>query len=67
MKIQQSIAHGHHLIKALRVIILDKLTSTKIYSILILKAQNKPSINIYFKKLFNGSDNDGQQFMCYCI
>ena len=32
---------------------LDKLTSTEIYSILISRAQNKPSSNIYFENLYN--------------
>ena len=36
----------------------DKLTSTKIYSILISKVQNKPSSNIYFKNLFNDVNMD---------
>ena len=35
---------------------LDKLTSIKMYSILILKVQNKPSFNSYFEKLFNHDD-----------
>ena len=50
------ITHDNHLIKSSRVITLDKLTSTKIYSILILKVQNKPSPNIYFAYLFNDND-----------
>ena len=50
--------HDHHLIKGSRVITLDKLTSTEIYYILILKVQNKPSSNIYFHNLFNGNDID---------
>ena len=45
--------HNHHLVKGSRVITLDKLTSHKIYSILISRAQNKPSSNIYFKDLYN--------------
>ena len=52
------IAHDHHLIKGSRVITLDKLTSTEIYSILILKVQNKPSSNICFENLFNHDDID---------
>ena len=43
------IIHDHRLVKGLRVITLDKLTLTQIYSILISRAQNKPSSNIYFK------------------
>ena len=52
------ITHDHHLIKGSRVITLDKLTSTEIYSILILKVQSKPSSNIYFENLFNYDDID---------
>ena len=37
------IIHDHHLVKGSRIITLDKLTSTGIYSILISRAQNKPS------------------------
>ena len=48
--------HDHHLIKGSRVITLDKLTSTKIYSILTLKVKNKP--DIYFENLFNYHDID---------
>ena len=47
------IIHDHHLVKGLRVITLDKLTLTKIYFILISRAQNKPSSNIYFENLYN--------------
>ena len=36
----------------------DKLASTKIYSILISKVQNKPSSNIYFENLFNDVNMD---------
>ena len=46
------------IIKGSSVITLDKLTSSKIYSILILKVQDKPSSNIYFGNLFNDSDID---------
>ena len=47
------IIHDHHLIKGSRVITLDKLTPTEIYSILISKVKNKSSFNILFKNLFN--------------
>ena len=57
------ISHNHHLIKGSRVITLDKLTSTKIYSVWILKVQNKPSSKIYFENLFNYDELIGQQFM----
>ena len=52
------ITDDHHLIKGSRVITLDKLTSTEIYSILTLKVQNKPSSNIYFENLFKYHDID---------
>ena len=52
------ITDDDHLIKGSRVITLDKLTSTEIYSILTLKVQNKPSSNIYFENLFKYHDFD---------
>ena len=52
------VIHDHHLVKGSRVITLDKLTSTEIYFILISKAQNKPSSNIYFKNLYNDYNTD---------
>ena len=52
------ITDDHHLIKGSRVITLDKLTSTEIYSILTLKVQNKPFSNIYFENLFKYHDID---------
>ena len=52
------IIHDHHLVKGSRVITLDKLTSTEIYSILISRAQNKPSSNIYFKNRYNDYNTD---------
>ena len=47
------IIHDHHLVKGSRVITLDTLSSTEIYSILISKAQNKLTSNIYFENLYN--------------
>ena len=47
-----------YLINGSKVITLDKLTTTKICSILISKIQNKPSSNIYFENLFNYYYND---------
>ena len=52
------IIHGHHLVKDSRVTSLDKLKSTEIYSILISRAQNKPSSNIYFENLFHNYSID---------
>ena len=47
------IIHDHHLIKGSRVKALDKLTSTKIYSVLISKVQHMSSSKIYFGNLFS--------------
>ena len=52
------IIHDHHLVKGSRVTALDKLTSTEIYSILISRAQNKLSSNIYFENLYNDYNID---------
>ena len=52
------ITHGHHSVKGSRVITLDQLTSTEIYSILISRAQNEPSFNIYFENLYNDYNID---------
>ena len=52
------IIDDHHLIEGSRVITLDKLTSTEIYSILISKVRSKHSCNIYFKNLVNGYNID---------
>ena len=56
MKLQLTLTN-HHIIIGSRVLILDKLTSTEIYSILISKIQNKPS-HIYFENLFDDNDID---------
>ena len=50
------IIHDHHVIKGSRILTLDKLSSTKIYAILISKFQNKP--NFYFENLFKDNDID---------
>ena len=52
------ITHDHHLIKGSKIMTLYELTSTELYSILILKVQNKHSSNIYFENLFNHYDID---------
>ena len=59
------ITPDHHLTKGSRVITLDKLTSTEIYFILVLRVQNKPCSNIYFENLFNDYILTGPQFICY--
>ena len=52
------IIHDHHLVKDSRVRTVDKLTSTDIYSILISRAQNKPSSNAYFENPYNDYNID---------
>ena len=52
------IIHDHHLVKGSRVIALDKLISTEMYSVLISKARNKPSSNVYFENLCNDYNTD---------
>ena len=52
------IIHDHHLIKGSRVITLDKLKATKIYSTLISKLQSKPSSKVNFKNLCNNYNID---------
>ena len=45
----------HHVIKRVRVLSTDKLSSMEIYSILILNIINKPTSNIYFKIFFENT------------
>ena len=52
------IIDDHHLIKSSRAVTLDKLTSTKTYSILTSKVQNKLSYSFYFKNLLNNYGTD---------
>ena len=44
--------HDHHLIKGVQILTLEKLSSKELYSILITKFTNKPSLNVYFEKSF---------------
>ena len=52
------IIHDHPLDKGSRLITLDRLTSTELYSILIPKAANNPSSNIYLENLHNDYNID---------
>lgn len=47
-----SLSYDHHKTKGSRVIALDKLMSNEIYSIFVLKIQNRIPSNIYFGNLF---------------
>ena len=59
------IIHGQHLIKGSRVITLDKLKSTEIYSVLISKVQNKPPLILTLKICLMTIKLTGQQSICY--
>ena len=52
------IIHDHPLDKGSRLITLDRLISTELYSILIPKAANNPSSNIYLENLYNDCNID---------
>ena len=45
------VVQDHHLIKKTRVIVLDKLTARKIYSVLLLSSGNTPTSQKYFGKV----------------
>ena len=45
-------AQDHHLIKNTRVIVLDKLTTREIYSVLLLSLGNTPTSQRYCGKVF---------------
>ena len=48
---ENDLSQNHHGITGTRILPLDKLFSKEIYSILIRNIVNKPTSNIYFKKL----------------
>ena len=52
------IIHGNHLIKGSRILILEKLTSTELYQILISSRTNKVTSVMYFETKFNGINLD---------
>ena len=52
---KNDLCQNHHLIKGARILPLDKLSSKKIYSILISNIVNKPTSNIYFEKMFENT------------
>ena len=57
-------AQDHHLIKNTRVIVLDKLTTREIYSVLLLSSGNTPTSQKYFDKAFP-NENFGRKFICH--
>ena len=55
---ENNLCQNHHVIKGVRTLPLDKLSSKEIYSILISNIVNKPASNIYFEKLFENTALD---------
>ena len=55
---ENNLCQNHHVIKGVRTLPLDKLSSKEIYSILISNIVNKPTSNIYFEKLFENTTLD---------
>ena len=55
---ENDLCQNHHVIKGDRILPLDKSSSKEIYSILISNIVNKPTLNIYFKKLFESTTLD---------
>ena len=45
------VVKDHHLFRGLRIIILEKLSSKKLYSLLISAINNQPTSQKYFDKL----------------
>ena len=52
---ENDLCQNHHGITGTRILPLDKLSSKEIYSILIRNIVNKPTSNIYFKKLIKNT------------
>ena len=52
------IAHGHHLIKGSRILILEKLTSKELHQILISSRANKVTSVTYFETKFKANNLD---------
>ena len=55
---ENDLCQNHYVIKGARILPLDKLSSMEMYSILISNTVNKPTLNIYFEKLFGNSTLD---------
>ena len=58
---ESDLCQDRRLIKAARILPLDKLSSKEIYSMLISNIGNKPTSNIYFEKLFENTTLDGNK------
>ena len=59
------IVQNHHLIKSTRVIVLEKLTTREIYSVLLLSSDNTPTSQKYFSKTFQMKILVGREFIYY--
>ena len=55
---ENDICQNYIVIEGARILTLNKLSSKKIYSILIRNIVNKPTSNIYFEKLFENTTLD---------
>ena len=55
---ENNLCQNHRIIKGVRTLPLDKLSSKEIYPILISNIVNKPTSNIYFEKLFENTALD---------
>ena len=58
------IIQDHHVIKSSRVLTLEKLTSTEIYSILVWKVKNNLLLTFISKICLMTMTLTGQQFIC---
>ena len=55
---ESDLCQNHHVIKGVRIVSPDKLSSKKISSVSIANIVNKPTSNIYFEKLFENTTLD---------
>ena len=55
---EKKLHQNYHVVKVARILSTDKLSSKKIYSILISNIVNKPASNIDFEKLFENTALD---------
>ena len=55
---ESDVCQNHHVITEARILLLNKLSSKEICSVLIRNIVNKPTSNIYFEKLFENTTLD---------
>ena len=56
--VRNLLIQDHHLIKGVRILTLEKLSSEELYSMLITKVIDKPSSNVYFENVFPNTKFD---------